>query len=542
MRPSRIVLAALVSTALFTACGDGDGESAAAPANEAGRSGSNAGGNGTSGKGGTGGATTAGSAGASTSAGAGGNAGLAGQAGNGSVAGSGGANGGGGKAGLAGASGSGLGGSGFGGAGPIGGASGSSGTGGTALDCTGKNAPPTAAKATSPKGNETVPGKKATLTVTVADADSDGFAATFFVREIKTLTAADDFSIVVMPDTQNYTQFPGNFPQYQEQTKWVADNLKKENIVALIHNGDVTQHGLTEDIEWQRADTAMKTIEKPFMGFPDGLPWGVSVGNHDNGAYGGADTEPKNTKLFNKYFGVARFEGRKYYGGHYGQDNDNSWFTARAGNLEIVVVNYEFRGAAGQQPAVSDWGTKIFDDHPDALGIGNTHFMINDDGNFSQQGKAIYESIKGSTNVQLLTGGHISDRARRKDEAKGRTVHSILCDFQAYDEPAPNKCAGGCGYFRIWQFSPMKDQMHVWTYSPSQNKTLGTPKDDFTISVDLSKAAIGPWEKVGDVKQASKTLTYEVTGLKANTRYEWYARIDDCGAKVSTEPVKFQTN
>jgi hypothetical protein len=322
----------------------------------------------------------------------------------------------------------------------------------------------------APADGAAVAGPTVDLEVAIGGQILADVTAEFHVREVHTLTDADDFTIVILPDTQNYTQFPGNFPQFPAQTKWVWDHRNTDRIVAVLHNGDVVQHGNVEEIEWERADTAMSTLEESTAKFPDGMPYGIAVGNHDNGAHN-HDNVPFATTLFNKYFGVMRFADRGYYGGHHGNKNDNSWILVRAGNLDVVMVSLEFRGDLGQDPDILEWAKDIFKDHPHALGIVNSHHIVKANGDFSGEGQQIYDVMKKVDNVQLMTSGHIKEiRARRTDMFMGHTIHSMLADYQDLIIPAED-CAGGCGYLRIWRFSPAKNQLKVETYSPSLDKS-----------------------------------------------------------------------
>ncbi|MEZ4453207.1 MAG: metallophosphoesterase [Nannocystaceae bacterium] len=395
------------------------------------------------------------------------------------------------------------------------------------------------AKPSAPAEDAVIAGTSTELEVTLTEAPVAKVTAKFYLREIHELTDADDFTIVVLPDTQNYTQFPGNYPQYKDQTQWIWDHRNTDRIVAVLHNGDIVQHGNIEEIEWKRAEEAMETIEEEVTKFPDGIPYGLAVGNHDNGAFAHDDT-PFSTTFFNKYFGVSRFKGRAYYGGHYGKKNDNSWILVRAGNLDVVMVNFEYRGSLGQDPKVLDWAKDVFKAHPHALGVVNSHYIVRADGNFGAQGKAIYNAMKTVDNVQLMTSGHIKHtRARRTDNYNGHKIHSMLADYQDLIIKAEG-CAGGCGYMRIWRFSPKKNELAVSTYSPSLKKSMTGPQEQFTLTVDLS-AAKGVFEPIGTASGVSKSLAYPLDGLKSGGAYEWYAVVKECGLKATTAKRHFTT-
>jgi hypothetical protein len=390
----------------------------------------------------------------------------------------------------------------------------------------------------APADGAAVAGPMTDLEVTLGGQLLADATAEFHVREVHTLTADDDFTIVVLPDTQNYTQFPGNFPQYPAQTKWIWDHRNTDNIVAVLHNGDVVQHGNVLEVEWQRAETAMKTLEGSTTKFPDGIPYGIAVGNHDNGAHNHDDV-PFATTFFNKYFGINRFKDRGYYGGHYSNKNDNNWIMVRAGNLDVVMVSLEYRGDLGQDPDVLQWARGIFKDHPHALGIVNSHHIVKANGGFSGEGQQIYNAMKNVDSVQLMTSGHIKEiRARRTDTFEGHKIHSMLADYQDLIIPADD-CAGGCGYMRLWRFSPMKNQLKVETYSPSLNKSMTGPQEQFTLTVDLS-AATGVFTTVGEAVGHTQALRYTLRGPDRRRKaYEWYAVVRECGAKVTTPTWSF---
>lgn len=397
-----------------------------------------------------------------------------------------------------------------------------------------------AAEPVAPADGAVVPGPMIDLEVKISGEILADATAKYYLRELHELTDADDFTIVILPDTQNYTQFPGNFPQYPAQTQWVWDHRNTDRIVAVLHNGDVVQHGNLIAEEWDRAVAAMSTLETTATKFPEGIPYGIAVGNHDNGA-SSHDDQPFSTQRFNKHFGVARFKDRTYYGGHYGDTNDNSWIRVRAGNLDVVMVSLEYRGELGQDPKVLAWAKGVFEANPHALGIVNSHHIVKANGDFCAEGQQIYDVMKTVDSVQLMTSGHIKEiRARRTDTHMGRKIHSMLADYQDLIVPA-DSCAGGCGYLRIWRFSPKKNQLRVETYSPALDKSMTGPQEQFTLTVDLS-AATGLFQLDGQASGPGEALVHTVDGLQPGATYEWYAVVKECGAKVTTPTRRFTVN
>ena len=72
-----------------------------------------------------------------------------------------------------------------------------------------------------------------------------------------TETAAESFSVVLLPDTQYYSE---KYPDtYVAQALWVRQQAKKDNIKFVVHLGDIVQTA-TQKREWENADRAMRLL------------------------------------------------------------------------------------------------------------------------------------------------------------------------------------------------------------------------------------------------------------------------------------------
>jgi lysophospholipase L1-like esterase len=284
----------------------------------------------------------------------------------------------------------------------------------------------------------------------------DNFLPTYCSSE-----SAEDFTIMVLPDTQMYSD---NYPEiFQAQTQWIVDNKNTLNIVYVAHEGDIVEHAGDES-EWINADNAMNLLDTAM------IPYGVVPGNHD-----------LPTTNYNIYFGVSRFSGRSYYGGSYDSDNDDNFTLFNAGGMDFVVVNLNYNNSA-PSAAVLTWADGLLQTHSDRRAIVVSHSMLNTDGSFTPAGTAIYTALKGNENLFLMLCGHNHGEARRTETYNGNTVEILLADYQSYTN-------GGDGFLRILEFSPDNDEIRVKTYSPTRNAGAGEyetdPNSQFALSYDM---------------------------------------------------------
>lgn len=364
------------------------------------------------------------------------------------------------------------------------------------------------------------------LSIQVSDPDLDQLEVTYYGR--KKLNTENEFTIIGLPDTQYYTgELNGGTPaMFYSQTQWITDNLNTENIVFVSHFGDCVENGDDIENEWEVVDEAMSTIEDPSTTLlDDGIPFALTVGNHDQSPWG----DPAGTTLyFNAYFGEDRFDGRNYYGGHYGTNNDNSYQLFSAGGMDFITIHLEYDQSA--DAGVLTWADNLLSTHSSRRAIIVSHYLITpgNPGNFGAQGQAIYDQFKDNENVFLMLGGHFPGEGQRSDTFNGNTINTLLANYQ-------NLTGGGNGWMRLMRFFPSQNLISVKTYSPWLDQYETDSNSEFTLSYDMSAAgyaSIGTLTNIesGDVA----TINWE--NLDPNTEYEWYAVISD-GAEEITSPV-----
>ena len=269
-----------------------------------------------------------------------------------------------------------------------------------------------------------------------------------------------DFTIILIPDPQNESQYyPGVFTS---MTDWIVSQESARNIVFVTTAGDMVNNA-SSITEYGNADAALDKLD------PAGIPYSIGVGNHD---------QP--TTNFNTYFGISRFSGKSWYGGHYGSTNDNSYSLFSASGMEFILINLEYNPSS----AVLDWADALLKANPDRRGIVESHSIINVDNSWTNMG--IYTALKDNPNLFLMLCGHMnsaSDGAAYRSETgdDGHTIHIMMADYQQF----PN---GGNGYLRILRFSPAANKIYATTYSPYINESITSTSnyDQMEMAYDMS--------------------------------------------------------
>jgi len=94
----------------------------------------------------------------------------------------------------------------------------------------------------------------------------------FFTLLSGKMLSAQDFSIIVLPDTQNEAQFD---PQVlSSQTQWIAANAASRNIQMVLGVGDIVNNA-SDNAQQQNADASFRVLDNA------NIPYMLAIGNHD---------------------------------------------------------------------------------------------------------------------------------------------------------------------------------------------------------------------------------------------------------------------
>ncbi|HTM38739.1 MAG TPA: carboxypeptidase regulatory-like domain-containing protein [Terriglobales bacterium] len=300
-----------------------------------------------------------------------------------------------------------------------------------------------------------------------------------------------DFSIIVLPDTQYYSE---SYPAIlNSQAQWVVNNAAVLNIQLVLGVGDIVNNG-SSSTEWITADAAYKQFDAAH------IPYFAAIGNHD---YNGNNPNGRtsSTSNFNHYFGPPRYQNTAnwstpYWQGSYPNgSNENFYGFVTINGQQYLILALEFY----PRDAALSWAGQVIQKNPGAQTIIITHAYeyfdntrISACNSFDAQyyglggdndGDAMWTKlVRQYKNISLVLSGHEVRGAgqdatgRRADMGTaGNLVTQILANYQ-------NVSNGGNGYLRIMKFHPSTDTIDVLTYSPYLNSYLTDSGNQFTIS------------------------------------------------------------
>ena len=290
----------------------------------------------------------------------------------------------------------------------------------------------------------------------------------------------DSFSIVVISDTQAYrgaktkaqpdSSDPVTNRIFEAHTRWISDNLERQNIVFVSHVGDIVDRN--EHSQWKVARACMDMLHGK-------VPYGISAGNHDMFSKG-------DSSLFQEYFPKSRFDDFAWYGGAYegspgdpriSGNNANSFQLFSAQGMDFVFLHLECNAPDG----VLQWANGILEEHADRRAMITTHMgwgpeqrpKNNAEFMTAPKGRMLWSKVhgkRGNTPQQMwekcyrkhknlfavFSGDQSRTQAIRSAAPgeHGNVIHELLQDYST-------------GWLRLYRFLPADDDIHVITFDPN---------------------------------------------------------------------------
>jgi len=292
-------------------------------------------------------------------------------------------------------------------------------------------------------------------------------------------TSNQNFSIIALPDTQNYTSISAPTDLYTRQTQWILDNEETMNIKFVTHLGDIVNSPGSQS-QWLRATAAMNLMNNQ-------LAYGTAPGNHDLGS-GNTDylrrfgPNPTHASSVGRWINPANNQNYSWYGGASPRGYSS---------YQIVGINgrdYMFLHMDHDAPDQDlAWAASVLAANPKVLTMVSTHNYLAETGGSGIYGSGtgqrgytaqanigtwgdrpdtnrpqeVFDAIvKPFNQVYMVICGHMfATYNLQKINNAGNIVHEVVVDYQSL----PN---GGNAFLRIMDFRPSENKIYNTSYSP----------------------------------------------------------------------------
>ncbi|WP_252854077.1 lamin tail domain-containing protein [Aeoliella straminimaris] len=334
------------------------------------------------------------------------------------------------------------------------------------------------------------------------------------------------WSMVILPDTQNYAKDTANRAIFTEMTEWIRDQRQEYNIQLVMHEGDIVNNNNTDNPtsgnqtssqQWSNAKEAMSVLDGE-------VPYILAAGNHD--------------------FGTTNAQNRQTFVNEYFSYSDNSLVDPALGGIlrgikdpgRIENAYYEFTAPDGRdmlvialewepRPATVAWANRVvsqpeFEDHTAILLThayvqGQEARYINSRVDEDASGEDLWqELVKANENFEMVFNGHFGgDGAGYIDSVGtgGNHVHQMFFNAQFLTN-------GGAGFLRVVEFLDDGSTVRVRTYSPHYDVERMDEQFSFEFSITPTPGLpAGDYNDDGVVDMADYTVWRNHLGAPADT-------------------------
>lgn len=308
------------------------------------------------------------------------------------------------------------------------------------------------------------------------------------------------WSVVMIPDVQNYMKWSRNQPLLDLMMAWIEDNIDTLNIKMVVCVGDLVENNekITNDYDGdQTTRQQWERVSQAFARLNGKVPYIAATGNHDYSI----DRQGNRSSLYSEYFrSENNYLNQKFLVQNTRNEQGRPTLENAAYELknlngkDYLFMNIEY----GPRDTVLAWARHVasleqYKNHrvllithnylsaKDERTRGDIQWLLWEPYNINNMiqksahihlphannGQQIWEKlVEPASNIELVLCGHISGEGYRKDKnAAGKTVHQLLFDAQSMGG-GHRDGNGGDGWIRILEFFPDGKTVKVKTYSP----------------------------------------------------------------------------
>ena len=315
----------------------------------------------------------------------------------------------------------------------------------------------------------------------------------------------EGWTLLVLPDTQNYAKYAKNQPNFDRMCRWVAEHREPWRIGFALHQGDIVEQNdiaagggqgggdQDSDSQWASARRALDLLGGK-------LPVAFATGNHDYGPRSAETRASRFPKVFPLDWNPRTLPIAQ--GGVLVETAPNAFGVRTLENAvyehrppfgrPVLVVALEW----GPRRAVVDWAREVLarPRYAGHLGIlvthsylkpndersgqnegrprasGNPHNYGTGKGGDTHDGEDLWQAlVKDAPQIELVFSGHEMGAhvGYRVDKATaGHDVHQMLFNAQGLGGGSFERGNGGDGWIRLVTFEPDGRTVSVRTFSP----------------------------------------------------------------------------
>jgi hypothetical protein len=328
------------------------------------------------------------------------------------------------------------------------------------------------------------------------------------------------WSMVLMPDTQNYVKASGEKHVLTTVTEWIRDHRDEFKIKAVLHEGDIVNNNNTTDPssgnqnstqQWQNAKASMQVLDGQ-------VPYVMAAGNHD---FGFLNSENRETQI-NTYFKATDnplndpAQGGILKGVKTPGEIQNAYysFTAPDGR-KMLVISLEWE----PRPETVTWANQIaalpqFADHTAVL---LTHAYLQGDNTRYTTSKVAADNagselwtnlVRQHENFEMVVNGHFGGDGQgylQSTALAGNKVNQLFFNTQFETQ-------GGNGWIQLVEFLQDGKTVRVRTYSPYLNQMRPHPQLEFEFQMSQVQFLAGDYNRDGVVDSGDYIVWRESNG------------------------------